>query len=67
MGYVPDIPNHYSPSMGFKDIIMLKLLYPDAHFYLVDFENIEKKKILFHNYKYEMEYIKKNNIQYLFL
>lgn len=67
MGYVPDKPNHYSSSMGFKAIIMLKLLYPNARFYLIGFENFEKKIINCHNYKYEMEYLKKNNIQHLYL
>lgn len=63
MGYVPDRPNHYSASMGFKAIIMLKLLYPDAHFYLIGFEYMKNKIILCHNHKYEMEYVEKN-IQY---
>jgi len=67
MGYLPDKPKHYSPSMGFKAIIMLKLLYPDAQFYLIGFDNIQKKIIGTHNYKYELEYLKKSNIQHLYL
>ena len=43
MGYVPDKSNHYSPSMGFKAIILLKLLYPDAKFYLIGLRIFKRK------------------------
>ena len=67
LGYVPDKPGHYSPSMGFKSIIMLNLLYPDAKFYLIGFEYMKNKNIQCHNLKFENEYLEKNNIQHLYL
>ena len=65
LGYIADRPRHYSPSMGFKAIIILNLLYPDTIFYLIGFEDVINKKIKCHNYKFENEYLKQSNIKYL--
>ena len=65
-GYIPDKPGHYSPSLGFLGVYIMKKLYPDAKLNLVGFTNIKKRIIRCHNYSYENEYISKlNNIKYI--
>ena len=68
LGYRPNKNRNVSPSMGFKSIILLNLLYQDAMFHLIGFENvIKEKECAFHNYKFEYEYLEKSNIKHVYL
>ena len=67
IGYVPSTTGKYSPSIGFKSVIILNLLYPNVNFYLIGFDYVKNKVVskgMGHNHKFENEYLKKNIIHF---